>query len=440
MADGEARAAPAVAAQPRGVGRRDHEPEEPETEPEPGPVIATKPVPKRPVVALFGLRAGQVVSWELAVLAVILVYRERLTILLPAAAVALSLLALTTIRHQGRWLYQWLGLWLRYRTRRRRRAITDAEDAAPEDIARVLLTAVVRGAEIIPVEVDERDVALISHAGGLTAVLEVTPLDAGHVVEPSQLLPPLPALLPSAEIGEPVISVQIIIQSIPAPNFFGLGDSASISYRELAGGIVPATRGCWLALQAQHIAEEYTATDLQESVIRAVNRMQRRLRKSGLRARLLNRDEIVAELLSLARVDPHDLPANGASRRGRRLAMPAMEESWRTWSAGPQAHTTFRLLEWPDLAVSAGREFMDGLVASPTLATTVTVAARRRVPTDDVELEAAVRVTLPGNGAVDLATEEMRILLALAGGQIERMDGEQVFGVGATLPLGGFLS
>ncbi len=426
---------------PRGIGRRDQPPEpEPIAVAEAGPTFATRPAPSRRGVSLFGVHAGQLVSWELAVLGVALVHRQRLAILIPVAVAALLLVAVTLIKRRGHFLYQWLGLWLRYRTRSRRRRMTGGVDAGPDEIAETLLASVVREAEIVPVEIDEIEVALISHAGGLTAVLEVTPLDAGHVVEPSQLLPPLPAMLPTAEIGEPVITAQIIIQSIPAPHFLGLADSAAISYRELAGGVVPATRGCWLALQAEHVAEEYTAKQLQESVIRAVKRLQRRLRKSGLKARLLNRDEVATELLSLARVDARHPAMNARSRRGKQLASPAVEEAWSMWSAGPQVHTTFRLLEWPDLADPAGRELLDRLVHTPTLATTVTVAARRRAVAEDLELEAAIRVTLPGRAAVEPATKEIMAIVEAVGGRVERLDGEQVFGVAATLPLGGFLS
>lgn len=434
-----AAAVQAVAAPPRGMGATDPEPDE-APEPEAGAAVASKPVSSRRTVALFGIRAGQIVAWELAILAVALVYRERLSILIPVAIGALLLVAVTALRRHGHWLYQWLGLWLRYQTRHRRRRITGGDDGAADEVARALLTGVVRGAEIVPVEIDEIGVALISHVGGLSAVLEVAPVDAGHVVEPSQILPPLPALLPNAEIGEPMISVQVIIQSIPAPNFLGLANSAAISYRELAGGVVPATRGCWLAVQAQHIAEDYTAKDLQESVIRAVKRLQRRLRKSGLRARLLNREEVATELLSLARVEARETSLPERSRRGKELTTPAVQESWRTWSAGPQLHTTFRLLDWPDLADPGGRELLDRLVHIPTLATTVTVAARRRAAAEDVELEAAIRVTLPDRGAVESSTKDVQAILEVVGGRAERMDGEQVFGVAATLPLGGFLS
>ncbi len=431
-------AAAAAAVSARGIGRRESEPVA-EVEPETLPPVASTPVVSSPVVSLFGIRAGQLVSCELAILGVALVHRERMGILIPVSVAALLVLALTLIRRRGHFLYQWLALWVRYRTRRRRRII-GGESVERDEVARILLASVARSAEITPVEIEDVEVALISHAGGLTAVLEVVALDAGGFTEPSQALPPLTALLPTAELGRPVVSVQVIIQSIPAPNFLGLEDSAAISYRELAGGVVPATRGCWISLQAQHVAEDYTAADLQDSVTRAVTRLQRRLRKAGLRARILNRDEIATELLTLARVQPREAALTGSSRRQQKLATPAVTEHWRTWTAGPQVHTTFRLLAWPDLADADGRELLDRLVHPPTLATTVSVAARWRPAADDVELEAAIRVTLPDESALDLATEQIREVVEGLGGRLERLDGEQVFGVAGTLPLGGFVS
>lgn len=440
-------AAEAIAAPAGGIGRRDSDPE---SEPESEAVIpvATMPVVSSRVVSLFGIRAGQLVSVELAILGVALVYRERLSILIPVSVAAVIVVGLALIRRRGHFLYQWLALWLRYRTRRRRRRILGGESAERDEVASTLLASVARSAQISPVEIEDVEVALISHAGGLTVVLEIVPLDARGFIEPSRALPPLTALLPTAEVGGPVVSVQVIIQSIPAPNFLGLEDSAAISYRELAGGMVPATRSCWIALQAGHVAEDYTAADLQDLVTRAVTRLQRRLRKAGLRARILNRDEIAAEFLTLARVQPREAALTGPSRRRQKLASPAVTEHWQTWSAGPQVHTAFRLLDWPDLSDPTGRELLDRLVHTPTLATTVSVAARWRPgtgpasdpATDSVELEAAIRVTLPDAAAVDPATRQIRAVVEGLGGRIERLDGEQVFGVAASLPLGGFLS
>ncbi len=438
-----AAATEATAAPARGIGRRESEPDA-EVASEAVRPVATTPVVSSPVVSLFGLRAGQLVSVELAILGVALVHRERLGILIPVSVAAVIVVGLATIRRRGHFLYQWLALWLRYRTRRRCRRITGGESAERDEVARALLASVARSAQISPVEIEDVEVALISHAGGLTVVLEIVPLDARGFIEPSQALPPLTALLPTAEVSGPVVSVQVIIQSIPAPNFLGLEDSAAISYRELAGGMVPATRSCWIALQAEHVAEDYTAADLQDLVTRAVTRLQRRLRKAGLRARILNLDEIAAEFLTLARVQPREASLTGPSRRRQKLASPAVTEHWRTWSVGPQVHTAFRLLDWPDLSDPNGREMLDRLVHTSTLATTVSVAARWRPGTDpasdDVELEAAIRVTLPDASAVDPATEQIRAVVEGLGGRIERLDGEQIFGVAASLPLGGFLS
>jgi hypothetical protein len=105
-----------------------------------------------------------------------------------------------------------------------------------------------------------------------------------------------------------------------------------------------------------------------------------------------------------------------------------------------------RLLEWPDLGTRSGREFFDQLVTLPSVATTVGIAARRAGKSggrsDDrpeVELEAAVRVTVPVDRP-DLLTAQLRDLASRHGVRVQPMNGEHVFGVAASLPLGGFVT
>jgi len=84
------------------------------------------------------------------------------------------------------------------------------------------------------------------------------------------------------------------------------------------------------------------------------------------------------------------------------------------------------------------RSFLNWLVAVPTLATTVAVAVRRNGT--DLELETGVRMTLPDRAAVKRATLQIDEIAHLAGARVRRLDGEQVFGLAASLPFGGFLS
>jgi hypothetical protein len=74
----------------------------------------------------------------------------------------------------------------------------------------------------------------------------------------------------------------------------------------------------------------------------------------------------------------------------------------------------------------------------PALATTVAVSARR-VGTDDVEVEAAVRVGLPDPGALGSTSRSLSAIAGGHGARLRRVTGEQAAGAAGTLPLGGFL-
>lgn len=401
--------------------------------PEPGRPEAELPprAPGRPYLprtpgTLFGLHAGQIVSWQVAVLAVLLVLEQPQWALNTVAGIALLLLILTVIPVQGRWLFQWLALWIRYTSRRRRWTIPHTEEGAFD----VLLKAVTRGGELESLEIDGTSVALIRHAGGLTAVLAPIPSDSGSIVESAQLLPPLTELLPPGDEGEPVVSAQFVVHCIPGPSMSVESTAAASSYRQLGSGTVPSRRQCWVALQALHTADDHTDDVLCAALTSAVRRVQRRLRKAGMRAQPLNQDAAVGDFLALARLDA--IP-RGDEHRGA-----VIHEHWRSWSAAAEVQTTFRLLDWPDLSTPHTRNFLDWLAAVPTLATTVAVAARRNG--EELELEAAVRMTLPDSKAVRPATRQAREVVGRAGARMQRLDGEQVFGVAASLPLGGFLS
>jgi len=68
----------------------------------------------------------------------------------------------------------------------------------------------------------------------------------------------------------------------------------------------------------------------------------------------------------------------------------------------------------------------------------VAVSARR-VGTDDVELEAAVRAALPDRGALAAAHRTLSEVAGGHGARLRRVTGEQAAGAAGTLPLGGFL-
>lgn len=438
---GAATGTAAVAGKGRGIGVLERPPEG-ETEDR----VRTRPMTPEPRDRMFGIHAGQVVCWQVAVVGVLVGLRQTLTAAIVLIAASFVLVAVTAIRYRGRWAYSWVLLWLRYRTRRRSRAIQGGATADQRDIATALLRSLTGGGEFSSHEfADETVIGLISHPGGLSAVLEVNPRDPASFVQALQGLPPITSLLP-AEPSDPMTSVQVIVQSIPAPSMLGAGDSASASYQQLAGGTIPARRSCWIAVGVTHSAGMSTAMELRETLLHAVDRLQRRLRKANLRARLLSAEEAAADLLAVAGVELSPRELAGAftaeprrRRRGRGGTVPRIVEHWRSWSAGSLLHTCYRLPTWPDLGEPAGRALLDSLMPAGCLASTVSIAARRGYGPDDVELETSVRVTLPGAASIDGVTEELTEAARACEASLQRLDGEQVFGVAASLPLGGFL-
>jgi len=147
-------------------------------------------------------------------------------------------------------------------------------------------------------------------------------------------------------------------------------------------------------------------------------------------AHLLTRDEIVSDFLFLTRLD-----AASAVDGGR---APTMREGWSCWSAGGDVQTSLRVHDWPDLSAPHGRDFLNWMVSVPTQGTTVAVAARRNG--EHVELQATVRLELPDAGAAKRAAYQVETVMDAAGARVQRLDGEQVFGLASSLPLGGFLS
>ncbi|PRZ41771.1 type VII secretion protein EccE [Antricoccus suffuscus] len=380
-----------------------------------------RPHARRDRARYFGVHAGQIMTWEGAAFGLLAAHRQPLAVLIPVAVIAIAAVLVTAVKVNGRWLYQWLGLRARFHTRKRSYA------GAPGD-ADTLLASIVRGAKIETVEIDDDEMAIVSHAGGFTAILEPgqdnTSLTSQSIVESSPL-PPLNDLLPTDDDG-PLVSAQIVVHTTPAPGMAGEQDAAAKSYAELNGVSIPAQRRVWVALQAQHTADEFTGAQMRGALVNAVRRLGRRLRKSKLSVNILSRTETVAEFLAMLN------PSSGAID-AQNLAI---TEDWTTWSAGSGVHTSYRVLGWPNLADQTGSRLVDRLSTVPTLATTIGIAARRSG--SELELEATVRVLAVDAAAAARVSADLMRAAADCGAQLQRLDGEQIFGIGASVPLGGF--
>lgn len=384
--------------------------------------------PTRPATALM-LHAAQIVAWQLAVLGLLIAFRQPFGVTALLVASSVALLALTVPRTGGRWAYQWLGIWLRFVGRRRVRTV-------PVDGPIVdLLRAFLRGLQLETVEIDEVEQALLVHANGLTVILEALPGDSAMFAESPVIVPPPTVLAPLDDASGAPVSAQLVVQTVPAPGAYGAHGPVAESYQALAQGSVPARRRSWIALQVLRTpSDSDDDAQLKAALVHAVARLQRRLRKAGMRAHVLDRTQLAADLQGLS----------GAQVGQWGLGRPSvrLQERWTGWAAGPHPQVSYRLLGWPDLGTEIGRVFFDKLVTMPSTAITVGIAARQAPRPDantEVELEVAVRIAAPPDRPNGLELE-LHALAGRHGVRVQRMNGEHVFGVGASLPLGGFLT
>jgi type VII secretion protein EccE len=369
-----------------------------------------------------------VVSWEIALAAVLLVHRQPWQVLVPVVAAAALLVGVTALRVRGRWVHEWISVWLRFRTRRRRMIVTpDQPDGATQ-----VLDVLSRGARMDVLDLEDERAALIISATGLAVVLEPVHQEPGRMIDTRVVLPSLSTLLAPGESDDPELTAQIVVQTVPAPGLIGEDDPAALSYRELAGGTVPARRRCWIALQAPFTPEDVDDAAQRALLVTGVHRVRRRLRRAGLSARVLDPDEALADLLALTGMPvlpgaaPVAPPAGGVSAR----------EGWSTWRAGETLHSSYRVLDWPDLGRPEGRAFLDRLTSSPGLASTLAIAARRRGP--EIELEGVLRVTAPTEEVLQRSDRALQSLAQECAARLQPLLGEQNAGLAGSLPLGGF--
>ena len=400
--------------------------------PEPPAGHPSKPrAPSTPAKA-WALHAGQVVTWQVVLVGVLVAVQQPAGVMIPSLLGAGALLAISVPRSGGRWAYQWLGIRLRYWCRRK---LLSTHPGAPIG---ELLRPMLRGLRLETIEIDDVEKVLLTHAGGLTIVLQLTPADGGILVESALTVPPPTVLLPSSEETGPMVSAQLVVQTTPAPNAYRAHGVVAQSYQSLAQGKIPARRRSWIALQTMRTAADADDAELRAALTRAVVHLQRRLQRVGMRGYVLDQAQLTADLAVLT----------GAETMWRDGGPPSirLQERWTSWRAGLHQQVTYRLLEWPDLANETGQDFFDELVTLPSVATTLGIAARRAVKPEgksadshEVELEAALRVAVPPDQP-DLLATQLSDLVNRRGVRMQRMNGEHVFGVAASLPLGGFVT
>ncbi|ROT33952.1 type VII secretion protein EccE [Micromonospora sp. HM5-17] len=358
----------------------------------------------------LGVRAGQIVTLQVAVALVLATLGQNPLLIAGAALVGVALVLLSWIRLRRRWLFEWIGIGLRYSTRQR-----TLRSAAPPE---ALLDLVDPGATIIPAELAGDAAAIVSDAYGLTAVLELGD-QVGMLTDTPQVLLSPASLLPAASPETPPTRIQLLIAGAPAPTLSAGGGTPATSYRQLTDGRLLGYERVLLAVRVLR-ADGWSEDDLVRALSSAVRKVSRRLKP--VPSRVLGERAALGVLAELAH---HD-----GVQPGR--------ESWLGVQLGGLVQTTFRLRRWPDLRTETGRRLIPRLLALPATATTVSLSAGPWVGSgsEAVRVDLTVRLAATTAPALATAVQALRRLLAAEHAVARRLDGEQLDGVAATLPLG----
>jgi len=383
----------------------------------------------RPRIGPFHL--AQLVCWQVAAAAVLAAHEHGPVTAVVVGSAALPSLVPTVVRFRGRWLYQWLAVWLRYRTRRRK--LPDAGGGRALD----LLTFVEGSVTVESIEVEDQTAAMLAHRNGLCAVFELDPAEGAIFVDAARSLPSPAALLPAADPTAPPVAVQLLVHLTPAPWSSGGPGVVDRSYRELTRGEVPAHRRVWVAIQAVRTPDAYSDAQLRPVLAATVRRARRQLRQEHLPARLLNREELLAAVGYLAHLPG---PAGSGNLYGSANGRLLGRETWQAWWSADAPQICRRLPHWPALPWQVDSLLRQLPVVGAVLSIAVTRDRGRSTTNDDIAVEAALRLAAANPASLTVGDRTLADTVRQAGGRTERMDGEHVNGLAATLPLGGFLS
>jgi type VII secretion protein EccE len=348
------------------------------------------------------VHSGQLVVAEIVAVVLILAAISRVPVgwlLAVPAAGALTVLGFG--RWRRRWLYQWLGIGLRYAARPR---VLPA-GAPPADLLRL----VAPGAEIVP----GPGYGVIEDEYGVTAVMELG--DPASLLSDAPLALPAPAsLLPPAAPDTPDVHVQLLVSGSPGPAERAAAGIPATSYRQLTEGRIPAYQRTVLAIRVLRDDSGWSDDDLRRALASTLRRVRRRLDQERLPHRPLGHEATLAALADLAHHHP------GAPVR----------ESWPGLYVGGLRQASLRISHLAALRPDLAGQILPRLLALPATAVTVSLAAS---PTG---ADLVVRVAAPSATGLATVVHAVRRLLGAVGLVVRRMDGEQLDGLAATLPLG----
>ncbi|MFD1081428.1 type VII secretion protein EccE [Micromonospora andamanensis] len=347
------------------------------------------------------LRAGQIVTTQVAAAGLITVPGRGPLTTVTAALVVVGLLAVTWVRVRHRWLHEWLVTGIGYLARRR---ATGGHSGSTELLGLVAPHAVVRS-----VEWGGGAASVLDDPDGLVALLEIgDPADL--LGDGGRSLPSPASLLPAETDQTPPVRVQLLLTGMPAPTVGAGGGAAAVSYRQLADGRLAGWERAVLAVRVTRVWG-WPEEALRHALAGTVRRIVRRLRPVTVRQ--------VGEQ-SIRRV-----LAEFAHHDGR-----PVRESWQAVRCGGLLQTSFRLRRWPD--GDAVTTLLSRLWAVPASAITVSLHTGTQRPATTGLI---VRLAAATPAELSHAARQLRRAVATDGTTVERLDGGQWSGLAGTLPL-----
>ncbi|MGW1597044.1 type VII secretion protein EccE [Streptomyces sp. NPDC002343] len=389
-------------------------------------------------------RLQRLVLVELAAAVLLVGWAVGMAALVPAAVVALMLLLLAFVRRRGRSLPEWLATARELRARQKRAANTPIPPGTEPGLVPAVecepaLRTYSYGAR------DRRPAGIVGDGTFVTAVLQVEADATALRAERSRQPLPLGLVRDALEVdGIRLESAQIVLHTQPAPALHLPQQSVAVAnyipLQEQTGA--PAVRITWIALKldpelcAEAVAARGGGLEgAQKCVVRAADHLASRLTGAGLRARVLDEEELVAALATSACANPLVTAEAGRSETRERRT----EESGRSWRCDNRRHTTYWVRRWPPLGGGRAEslpQFVARVTAIPALATTfsLTLAPGER---QEVSLCGHLRVTGRSDDELVAARRALEAAARQSGAGLARLDREQLPGMLATLPLGG---
>lgn len=359
----------------------------------------------------LGIRAGQVVAAQAAIALLFAASSANYLVIALAAVLAAIVVVVAWVRLRGRWLYEWLGVGLRYLSRR--------HTLAPDSNAAGLLDLFAPDARVVPADIAGDAAAVISDGYGMTAVIELGD-PAGLLAESAETLPSPASLLPPAGTDMPRVRVQLVVAGVSAPVARAGAATSATSYRQLTEGRLLGQERALLAVRILR-EEGWSEEDLRRALSGVVRKVRRRL--GDIPSRALGETAVLHAITDLAQ---HDgvLPAR---------------EAWPAVHLGGLLQVSFRITRWPDLRTDTARRLVSRLLTLPTAATTVALATgpRGESGTGEPPVDLVVRLAAADASALAAGVRALHQLLGVDGTVVRRLDGEQLEGFAATLPLGG---